>query len=790
MFKSSKNTSLVGIFASRKYHQYSHITCSTALFFVVLFLIFFTTFTGVKTAHAADSVTIELTSSPNIHFYIVPSTFDKGSVTFNASTTDSAGYSLYLKTDGLDLVNSSNTTEHIKPITLPAGNTDGILSGGFAIDTYGYSLNNTTYKPLTEAATTNGERIARTESASTDNYTLTYGVRTGIETEPGDYHLTVNIIAIANQHPFSITYNANTTDNTLANMPSVNPDEGLAELGTPIALSSSVPTRNKWTFLGWSENKNDTTPTYLAGGEITPDFQTNTSFATTLYAIWTPKTYTVVFHSNYNPEGASEEDNSAMQNASMPITTSTVLPKNLFSNPPNNFKYWNTVADGTGNSYIDQAKVLLSTTPDTTVHLYAIWEQNVYSYSFEGMCTFGGSANVPLEGNCSADDDGGYINTEIMAFSDENVNKNFDMSFTLNEMIVAASDYGGTIVNSIQETEEAGAYFPGFVIRARDGKIQIHARIGLKNKNPVVLNFEPEEVIGKRFRVFRHHTSSDRNMLYVQIGDEEPISYMDITNLVTTFNTPITIGAYINPDWGGTDRHLEGVVSDFSFEFLEDGLTYNEIAYPDGNPGYQDNLTEVFSATGPCVFHGNNGGSITGDNCVSNGPTNGKFINTGVSLFKNDSDLDVDFLIDLDLGSDYGTTTQDETQVTIIGNEYPAQTYPGFVVRRNGVNLQTIGGLKTNYKGSVLSGAATGISHISVMRRDRVLCVSYNYEPYQVVYDYATFNNFFDQPIYLGAASNNTNNDNPTSKRAIKGTLSNMSVKTGQFAEENPNCKP
>ena len=70
----------------------------------------------------------------------------------------------------------------------------------------------------------------------------------------------------------TVTYNANGG----LNAPASQTKEYLIDL----KLSSSVPTRNGYTFLGWAENSDATTATYQAGGSFTKDADT------TLYAVW------------------------------------------------------------------------------------------------------------------------------------------------------------------------------------------------------------------------------------------------------------------------------------------------------------------------------------------------------------------------------------------------------------------------------------------------------------------------------------------------------------------------
>ena len=789
------NTVIGGNFASQNRRRKQHLALPTTLFFVALFLILATLLTGAKRVFAEENLTITLTSSEEIEFNIIPNTFGSGSVSFNTGTTDNSGYTVYLKTTGLNLINQTRTSSPIVPISLPSGNTTGILSTDFGIDTFGYSMDGNLYKPLTEVATINGQGIAQTSEAGSNDFTITYGVRTGINTIPGEYNLAVEILAVVNQHSYSITYDSNTTDRTLANMPSINPDEGLTNVGDPINLSSTIPTRRDWIFLGWDTSKTATTPAYTAGSQIIPDFSSEASFITTLYAIWEPKTYNVIFHSNYIAAGASAEDNSAMPTATMPVPTNANLPKNQFTRTDYSFLHWNTMPDGSGDIYVDKALVRGLAAANTNFDLYAIWIDDVADFEYDGTCTFDNSSSTITGGECLDYDTGlGYIDTGIMPFTDENVDRNFDMKFTVgNDLDLATifdGDYGGTLVNSVYEVDSSGIYFPGFVVRIRNHKIQFQARTGYKSQNAIILNYEPEDILGKQIRIFRHHAAG-HNILYLQIGDDAPIRFADITGLVSTFNTPITIGASVYPESSEILRPLSGSVNDFSFEYLEDGLTYDEIAYGNGyQPPVNDDMEVVFSADGPCTFNGNNV-NMTGDNCDSNGPTNGKFINTGINLF-DQTNVDKDFIIDVDVGSDYGAQTQPENQVTIIGSEYPANGYPGFAARRNGTKIEVKGGQRTGQKGTGTSTyVASEITHISVMRRGGVVCYSFNHDPYQLMWDYAGngFNNYFAQPVYFGGASKNTDLQNPTSQRTIKGTLSNMKIQLGTINPESNDCK-
>lgn len=62
--------------------------------------------------------------------------------------------------------------------------------------------------------------------------------------------------------------------------------------GVPLTLSSSIPSRNGYEFLGWSTSSSATTATYQSGSEYT----NNSNL--TLYAVWKANTYRIEYDAN------------------------------------------------------------------------------------------------------------------------------------------------------------------------------------------------------------------------------------------------------------------------------------------------------------------------------------------------------------------------------------------------------------------------------------------------------------------------------------------------------------
>jgi uncharacterized repeat protein (TIGR02543 family) len=71
---------------------------------------------------------------------------------------------------------------------------------------------------------------------------------------------------------YTVSYNTNGGSNT--------PESQTKSYGVNITLSTLIPVRSGYKFLGWSTDKSATEPMYLSGGT----FASNEN--TTLYAVW------------------------------------------------------------------------------------------------------------------------------------------------------------------------------------------------------------------------------------------------------------------------------------------------------------------------------------------------------------------------------------------------------------------------------------------------------------------------------------------------------------------------
>ncbi|MBQ7043235.1 MAG: InlB B-repeat-containing protein [Clostridia bacterium] len=164
------------------------------------------------------------------------------------------------------------------------------------------------------------------------------------------------------QYPYLIQYNANGGSNP--------PSSQDKEYGKTLALSTTVPTRTGYTFLGWSTSSSATSFSYSAGGSYSANADA------ILYAVWKANTYTV----KYNSNGGS----GTMSNSSHTYNVSKALTSNAFTRSGYTFLGWSTSSSATSPTYTNGQSVKnLTSTNNGTVTLYAVWSKNpTYTLSY------------------------------------------------------------------------------------------------------------------------------------------------------------------------------------------------------------------------------------------------------------------------------------------------------------------------------------------------------------------------------------------------------------------------
>ncbi len=331
----------VGYIAKQKYARISGIASLSFLIILLTLAVcpVILRDSGAEAAGApvASDVSLDMTSgyvlaSVNIIPTDINGNFAKSSdankAKFEVKTNNYTGYTLSiaaaddtgLLTNTDTTITSGNTLSSITaPITEATFNTasynnhwgmmpNKYVVGGTAV------IDNTVYQNFLPSPTTAGTTLNITDGPNktsedtystdmselvADNYEIGLGARVDYGKAAGTYAKTFQLMAVANPVSFAINFDQTTGD--VANMPGPLAPTSTTGAVTSITLPSSTPTRPGYTFKAWCEGtvggttaNPATTCTgteYNAGDTYYLD-QTTTNI-TTLYATWTPNTYSI-----------------------------------------------------------------------------------------------------------------------------------------------------------------------------------------------------------------------------------------------------------------------------------------------------------------------------------------------------------------------------------------------------------------------------------------------------------------------------------------------------------------
>ena len=211
-------------------------------------------------------------------------------------------------------------------------------------------------------------------------------------------------------------------------------------------LKANSFTRRAYLFVNWNTEPDGTGTSY--SDEQVVSGLGNENDVITLYAQWEEAPhYSVHFDAN----GGT----GTMEDQQLYVGESESLSSSQFTKEGYLFGSWNTSPDGTGTKYYDEEEVLnLSTTNNDVVTLYAQYVKSEFDY--EGEISFDG-----------IDD---YLDTGINILSRENVDRDFDIDFTIvyvdPDLENPVEKYQTTIMNAKDETHPvSGEIVPGFVVR-------------------------------------------------------------------------------------------------------------------------------------------------------------------------------------------------------------------------------------------------------------------------------------------------------------------------------------
>ncbi len=180
------------------------------------------------------------------------------------------------------------------------------------------------------------------------------------------------LYAVWEANTYTVSFNANGGTGA--------PSSQTKTYGQTLTLSSTVPTRTNYTFLGWSTSNSATTPTYAAGGSYTANA------SATLYAVWELAIRTLTL--SFNANGGSNPP-SSLSVETAESAYSFQVPQQVADTPyyaHHVFLGWSTEEDGA----VEYAYPMSITIQDNTT-LYAVWRLETFSVQFNAN----GGSNPP-----------------------------------------------------------------------------------------------------------------------------------------------------------------------------------------------------------------------------------------------------------------------------------------------------------------------------------------------------------------------------------------------------------
>lgn len=145
------------------------------------------------------------------------------------------------------------------------------------------------------------------------------------------------------------------------------------------------PTRKGYSFDGWFDKGGTKVydnsgvalkGTYWSKSGTSGHYQYSGNL--TVYAHWSPHTYTVSYIGNGNTGGSTASSKHTYDKAQ-------ALTTNGFTKTGYSFSGWNTKADGSGTAYANKASVKnLTSSNDVTIKLHAQWSAKSYTLTYNG----------------------------------------------------------------------------------------------------------------------------------------------------------------------------------------------------------------------------------------------------------------------------------------------------------------------------------------------------------------------------------------------------------------------
>lgn len=444
------------------------------------------------------------------------------------------------------------------------------------------------------------------------------------------------LYAVWRANRYTVSYNANGGTGA--------PGSQTKTYGTAITLSTTKPTCEGYTFIGWSTDKTATTAMYTSGSQYTENKNIE------LFAVWKANSYTVSFNAN----GGTNAPESFVKLHGTPATISTQVP----SRTGYAFVGWATSANATEAEY-QPVEYYYANSAAT---LYAVWSKTEIpkaSVSIESKEANQGEA-VSLSVNLTANSGMAYL--KFTAQYDSNA---LELVSVTNGSVFATSDFDrsgnvfqwssdsnnnatGKLITlnfRVKDTASAGNYQISALVNecynssettvetsVTNGTITVKENTVIDENAPKLVVSNAKANLGKTVDV----TVSLANNPGI-IGTRFTLSYdkskLELTavkngtvfdDTAFTSNNDITavpFTVYWEDALASSNNTSNGVLVTFTFKVLEDaeiGTTPVEIAIDSGSTfNYDLDNVKIVSVNGSVEIANRTPGDVNGDGVVN-----------------------------------------------------------------------------------------------------------------------------------------------------------------------------
>ena len=371
------------------------------------------------------------------------------------------------------------------------------------------------------------------------------------------------------------------------------------------------------------------------------------------------------------------------------------------------------------------SKIVTTSNLNKNISLYAKWKKGIaynQQYNYTGEYVFTGD---------------NYINTNVYLYTEENLHKNFLISFDIVDVDESNVNHNA-LMNSM---DESGNPWSGHVVKVSGNgsnkRLKFESNSNTSSSGDMYI---PSTV--RNVRVIRIN-----NILYCSFDGAYAIRLNNYTGFTRTFNVPVTFGASMDGK-KQPFRFFTGTLANMSVSFIDDNTTIDDF-----NPSTSGSFKTKYEHPGVFEFDGIE-----------------TYIDTGLCLFNNENfskDFEISFNID-------SVAAGNASQATILNAKNERITsYPGFVYRlyqetENAIKFESKGG-----KGSGASNKIKDVNKVRISRIDSKIYLLINDGVEKEVYDFTGFSNYFEVPITIGASLDSKGEP----FRFFKGSLSNIVIR-------------